>query len=502
MRYPPALVSCGAWSFACRHRREGQSMSDKAWGGRFEADMDEVALRFSESVSFDRRLYREDIEGSIAHVRMLASRGIIDEADAKRIEEGLGKVRSEIESGDFDWDAHKEDVHMNVEARLTEEIGDAGGRLHTGRSRNDQVATDMRLWVRRHCGDTQRAIEGLVAVLAVRAAGTVNVLMPGYTHLQRAQPVRLAHHILAWCEMLLRDHGRLGDAAKRLNESPLGAGALAATTFPIDRDATAAALGFDRPTRNSLDTVADRDFLVEVVAALANCAVHLSRIAEELVLWSSQEFGFVRMSDAFTTGSSMMPQKKNPDMAELVRGKAGRVVGDLVTLLVMLKGLPLAYNRDMQEDKPPVFDAFDTVDDSLMVLTGALATATFGVERMRAALSDGFLDATEVADYLVTKGVPFRDAHHVAGRLVAKAVLADKTLPALTLDELKEEHASFDDDVYAALDMETAVERRDVVGGPKRARVEAAISDLRARLDALGVDVDAISARHGAEERP
>jgi argininosuccinate lyase len=477
-------------------------MSDKAWGGRFEAEMDEVALRFSESVSFDRRLYREDIEGSIAHVRMLGARGIIDADDAARIEEGLEKVRAEIEAGDFEWDAQKEDVHMNVESRLTALVGDAGGRLHTGRSRNDQVATDMRLWVRRHAELTQRSIAGLVAVLSVRAAGTVNVLMPGYTHLQRAQPVRLAHHLLAWCEMLLRDHGRLSDAARRLNESPLGAGALAATTFDIDRDATAKALGFDRPTRNSLDTVADRDFLVEIVAALANCAVHLSRISEELVLWSSQEFGFVRMSDAFTTGSSMMPQKKNPDMAELVRGKTGRVVGDLVSLLVMLKGLPLAYNRDMQEDKVPVFDAFDTVNDSLLVLTGALATARFDSERMGAALAEGFLDATEVADYLVTKGVPFRDAHHAAGRLVARAVAEGKTLPELSLDTFREENDAFSEDVYAALDMETAIEKRDVPGGPKRARVEAALTELRERLDALAIDVGAIAKEHGAEEKP
>jgi argininosuccinate lyase len=477
-------------------------MSDKAWGGRFEAEMDEVALRFSESVSFDRRLYREDIEGSIAHVRMLGARGIIDPDDASRIEEGLGKVRDEIEAGDFEWDAHKEDVHMNVESRLTALVGDAGGRLHTGRSRNDQVATDMRLWVRRHAELTQRSITGLVAVLSVRAAGTVDVLMPGYTHLQRAQPIRLAHHLLAWCEMLLRDHGRLADAARRLDECPLGAGALAATTFDIDRDATAKALGFARPTRNSLDTVADRDFLVEVVAALANCAVHLSRIAEELVLWSSQEFGFVRMSDAFTTGSSMMPQKKNPDMAELVRGKTGRVVGDLVSLLVMLKGLPLAYNRDMQEDKAPVFDAFDTVNDSLLVLTGALATARFDAARMGAALTQGFLDATEVADYLVTKGVPFREAHHVSGRLVARAVAEGKTLSQLSLEAFKEENEAFAEDVFAALDMETAIEKRDVPGGPKRARVEAALAELRERLHALDVDVESRAKEHGAEEKP
>lgn len=476
-------------------------MSDKAWGGRFEEEPDAVAQRFSESVSFDKRLAPEDIRGSIAHVRMLGARGIISAEDAATIEAGLEKVRAEIARGELAFDVAREDVHMNVEARLTEIVGEAGGRLHTGRSRNDQVATDMRLFTRESCHATASRIDRMLAVLAKRAEGTVDVLLPGYTHLQRAQPVRLAHHLLAWCEMLERDRGRLLDAARRMNECPLGAGALAATTFPIDREATARALGFDRPTRNSLDTVADRDFLVETVAGLANLAVHLSRISEELVLWSTQEFGFVRMSDAFTTGSSMMPQKKNPDMAELARGKSARVVGDLVTLLVMLKGLPLAYNRDMQEDKPPVFDAFDTADDSLAVLAGAIATARFDAARMRAALREGFVDATELADWLAARGVPFREAHHVSGRLVAHAIAHDKTLPDLTLEELRAEHPLFDDDVYRALDPEVAIERRDVIGGPARARVEAAVKELRARLNGRGIDVDAVAQELGAEAR-
>ena len=334
-------------------------MSDKAWGGRFEEELDAIAARFSASVDIDGRLWPQDIRGSIAHVRMLADRSILSREDAELIESGLSKIAASIEAGEFDWDASKEDVHMNIESALTEAIGEAGGRLHTGRSRNDQVATDMRLWTRDACASVVKDIDALLEVLADKADAHLDFLMPGYTHLQRAQPVRLAHHLLAWAEMLERDRSRLVDAAERMNESPLGAAALAGTTFPIDREATAAELGFRAPMRNSLDAVSSRDFLLEAVGALAICSVHLSRIAEELVLWSSQEFAFMQMSDAFTTGSSIMPQKKNPDMPELVRGKTGRVVGSLVNLLVMLKGLPLTYNRDLQEDKAPVFEAFD-----------------------------------------------------------------------------------------------------------------------------------------------
>lgn len=459
-------------------------MSDKAWGGRFEEELDAIAARFSASVDVDGRLWPQDIDGSIAHVRMLASRNVLSKDDAALIESGLQKIRASIEAGEFDWDAAKEDVHMNIEAALTEAIGDAGGRLHTGRSRNDQVATDMRLWTREACSMVAQDIDGLLEVLADKADAHLDVLMPGYTHLQRAQPVRLAHHLLAWAEMLERDRGRVVDAAKRMNESPLGAAALAGTTFPIDRESTAASLGFDRPMRNSLDAVSSRDFLLEAVSALAICSVHLSRIAEELVLWSSQEFAFMQMSDAFTTGSSIMPQKKNPDMPELVRGKTGRVVGSLVNLLVMLKGLPLAYNRDLQEDKAPVFEAFDTVHDCLAVLAGAIGSATFDAERMKASLQAGFLDATEVADWLASRGVPFREAHHVAGKLVQQAIQEGKTLAALPLESYEAAHAAFDDSIFAALDMETAVERRDVFGGPARGRVADAIGELRGRLQA------------------
>jgi argininosuccinate lyase len=474
-------------------------MSDKAWGGRFDEDLDAVALAFSASVAVDKRLGPQDVRGSIAHVTMLGEQGILPKEDVARIVDGLRVIGGEIERDALAWDVAREDVHMNIEATLTDRIGAVGGKLHTGRSRNDQVATDMRLFVREACEGTMARIDRMLAVLAVRAEGTVSVLMPGYTHLQRAQPVRLAHHLLAWAEMLDRDRGRLRDARARLNESPLGSAALAGTTYPIDREMTARALGFDRAMKNSLDATGDRDFLVEVVAALACCAVHLSRISEELVLWSSQEFGFIEMSDAFTTGSSIMPQKKNPDMAELVRGKTGRVIGDLVTLLVLLKGLPLAYNRDLQEDKPPVFDAFDTVDASLDVLTGALATAGFRADRMRAALREGFLDATEVADFLAARGVPFRDAHHVTGRLVAYCAAQGKVLAELSVDELKAEHPALDESLYAALDMETAVERRDMPGGPARARVTAAIADLRERITSRGLDVSAVAKATKAE---
>lgn len=473
-------------------------MANKSWGGRFERDLDKKAAAFSASIEVDKRLASHDIRGSIAHVRMLGKQGVLPAADVRRIIRGLQAVGREIEGGRFGWDPDREDVHMNVEAALTEQIGEIGGKLHTGRSRNDQVVTDMRLWTREACHETARRIAELLAVLVVRASSSVDILLPGYTHLQRAQPVRLAHHLLAWCEMLQRDRDRLLAAAKRMNLSPLGSGALLATTYNIDRHATAKELGFDGITRNSMDAVGDRDFLVETIAALVNCAVHMSRIAEELVLWSSQEFGFIQMSDAFTTGSSMMPQKKNPDMAELVRGKCGRVVGDLVALIVLLKGLPLAYNRDLQEDKPPTFDAFDTVDASLEILAGSIATARFDRDRMRAALDCGFVDATELADYLAARQVPFRQAHEIAGRLVRSASKQGKTLAQLTLDELRAQHPLFSRDVYRALDPETAVQRRSVPGGPARAMVKREISALKKRLEKSGVNVIQTAARFGA----
>ena len=461
-------------------------MSDKAWGGRFETEPDAVAARFSESVSFDQRLGAVDVRGSIAHVSMLAARGIVSERDAAAIVQGLETIAEEISSGQMEWDPALEDVHMNIETRLTGRIGAAGGRLHTGRSRNDQVATDMRLWTREAIEQTQARIDRLLAVVVGRAPALMDHLLPGYTHLQRAQPMRLSHHLLAWAEMLERDRSRLEDAKARFNECPLGAAALAGTTFDLDREMTAKALGFDRPCANSLDAVGDRDFLLETVGALSILAIHLSRIAEELVLWSTQEFGFVEMSDAFTTGSSIMPQKKNPDMAELVRGKTGRVVGDLINLMMLMKALPLAYNRDMQEDKPPVFDAFDTVNDCLDVLAGSIDGARFNRERMRAALVHGFVDATEVADWLADRGVPFREAHHVSGSLVRRCLAEGKALCDLDLAALREAHPAFDQSLFAALDPETAIERRALLGGPARARVQEQLQIWTDRLEARG----------------
>jgi argininosuccinate lyase len=473
-------------------------MTDKPWGGRFTEELDQVAARMNASVDVDARLGPEDVRGSIAHVRMLAARGIVSAEDAAKIAVSLAQIGGEIERGEMAWRADREDVHMNVEALLTERIGEAGGRLHTGRSRNDQVATDMRLWTRSACERVMEKLDRLIAVLAVRAEGEIDVLVPGYTHLQRAQPVRLSHHLLAWCEMLERDRDRFADAQKRMNESPLGAAALAGTTFPLDRAMTARELGFSRPMRNSLDAVSDRDFLLEAVSGLAICAVHLSRISEELVIWSTQEFGFVEMTDRFTTGSSIMPQKKNPDMAELVRGKSGRVIGDLVSLLVLMKGLPLSYNRDMQEDKRPVFDAFDTVSDGLDVLAGALATARFRADRMRTALLEGFVDATEVADWLAARGVPFREAHHVSGRLVRRCIERGLVLATLPLEDWRAEHPLFDETVLTAIEPEVAVERRDVEGGPKKARVQAEIAALLARL-APRLDARAVARDLGVE---
>ncbi len=457
-----------------------------AWGGRFEQELDAGAARFLESVSFDKRLAEEDIAGSLAHADMLASIGVLTEPDVAAIRRGLGAIRAEIRAGTFAWDAAKEDVHMNIESSLTAREGDVGARLHTGRSRNDQVATDMRLWARDACARVGRSLDRLALTLVTRADDEVDTLLPAYTHIQRAQPNRLAHHLMAWVEMFDRDHGRLHDCAMRMNESPLGSGAVCATTFPLDRALTANLLGFARPTRNSVDATADRDFLLELLAALAIASVHLSRIAEELVWWSTMEFGFIEMADAHATGSSMMPQKKNPDVAEVVRGKAGRVIGDLVALLVVLKGLPLGYNRDLQEDKAPVFDAVDTVRDAAEVLADAIGALSFRRDRMRAALGAGYVTATEVADWLAARGVPFRHAHEVAGRLVGRAIAKQCELAQLSLDEFREEHPTFDESIYTALDPETAVERRDIVGGPARKQVRAALADARARLEGRG----------------
>jgi argininosuccinate lyase len=453
-----------------------------ARGRRFEGELAPEAVEVNASVEFDKRLLPHDVAGSIAHARMLARQGIIPKDDAAKIVAGLEQVRERFERGELEWDPALEDVHMNVEARLTEAIGEAGSRLHTGRSRNDQVSTDLRLYARDAAVTLRDRLADLRRALLDRAERYIDAFMPGYTHLQRAQPIRVAHHFLAYDAMFRRDQGRLEDAARRANECPLGAGALAATTYPIDRVAVAEELGFASLTRNSLDAAGDRDFAVELIAAIALCQVHLSRLGEELVLWMSQEFGFARLSEAYCSGSSIMPQKVNPDLAELIRGKAGRVIGDWVSLMTVLKGLPLAYNKDLQESQEPLFDAVETLDKCLAVAIGMIDNLEMNVEALRRAVGEGFLVATEIADYLVTKGAPFRRAHDVAGALVRRAQGEGVELADLSLDVMKAEDPAFEDDVFTWLDVATAVDRRDGVGGPARARVVAEIERSRREL--------------------
>ncbi|HEX9295351.1 MAG TPA: argininosuccinate lyase [Polyangiaceae bacterium] len=454
----------------------------RTWGGRFTGSLSEAMLRLSASVDVDKVLAEDDIHGSLAHARALGRAGLLDEDELERMTAGLEAILEEVRQGQIKWDPKLEDVHMNIEARLIEIIGPLGGKLHTGRSRNDQVATDLRLWARRAATHIGERLDTLCGLLVDRAEENTNTLLPGYTHLQRAQPVRLAHHLLAWFEMLRRDRGRLDDARRRMNEMPLGAGAIAGTTFDIDREKLAEDLEFDRPMANSMDATASRDFLAELAAALAITAVHLSRIGEEIVLWSSQEFQFIELDDAFATGSSMMPQKKNPDVAELVRGKSARVIGSLVSLLTLEKGLPLGYNRDLQEDKTPIFDAVATVAVSLEALTGALATATFRVDRMRAALDAGYLTATEVADFLAARGVPFREAHEITGRLVREAMTRGVPLAELPIEVMRGFHLVLDEKVLEVLDPEVAIERRTAIGSPSMAQVKRAIAAAREAL--------------------
>ena len=453
-----------------------------ARGGRLPQQIDEAMSALNVSVDVDRELWREDIRGSIAHARGLARAGVMTDQECDTLVEGLGKVASEIEAGTFQWDAAREDVHMNIEARLTELVGSVGGKLHTGRSRNDQVATDMRLWTRRRAIEVMGAISDLAQTLIDCAERELDSLMPAYTHLQRAQPSRLSHHLLAWQEGLWRDHGRIADAVKRANESPLGAGAVAGTGFPLDRIGVAKELEFARPMRNSIDATASRDFLMELLSGLAILGIHLSRVGEELVLWSSQEFGFLNLSDGFATSSSMMPQKKNPDVAELVRGKSAVLVGSVTTLYVLEKSLCYGYGRDLQEDKRPTFEAFNAALQCLRAMTGALATATFRADRMRAALDQGHLCATDLADWLVGRGVPFREAHHIVGGLVREAEERAVQLGELPEDILLRAHPALSGDAAReALDPEAAVERRALVGGPARSRVQEAIEEARAR---------------------
>jgi argininosuccinate lyase len=447
-------------------------MSNAMWGGRFTVGPAEIMEEINASIDFDRKLAAQDVAGSLAHVAMLAKQGIVDAEDADAIAKGLAEVKGEIEAGSFRFSRALEDIHMNVESRLAEIVGPAAGRLHTARSRNDQVAVDFRLWVRETLDALVLQIAELQRALAGRALECAAMVMPGFTHLQSAQPVTFGHHCLAYVEMLGRDAGRFRDARKRLNECPLGAAALAGTSFPIDREMTAKALGFDRPTANSLDSVADRDFALEALAAAAIAATHLSRFAEELVLWTTPQFGFIRLSDAFSTGSSIMPQKRNPDAAELVRGKAGRVIGALIGLLTVMKGLPLAYSKDMQEDKEGVFDALETLSLCLAAMTGMVKDLTPDAKRMKAAAGAGYATATDLADWLVrTLKTPFREAHHVTGRIVALAAERGVALEKLSLQDMQSVEPRITLDVFGALGVERSVKSRTSYGGTAPANV-------------------------------
>lgn len=450
------------------------------WGGRFSAAPTGELERFGASLPFDKRMWKQDIRGSKAHAAMLAHQGVISTEDAKAIRAGLDEIAGEIERGEFTFDVDRdEDIHMAIERVLTERIGPAGGRLHTGRSRNDQTAVDTHMIARDLADELLASLEGIQQVLLDRAEEQFGIVMPGYTHMQPAQPVLLSHHLLAYFWMFSRDHKRVADARAAANKCPLGAAALAGTTYPLDRAITASELGFDEPVANSMDAVSDRDYLLDLIYACSVCQIHLSRLCEELVWWSSAEFGFVEMDDAHSTGSSIMPQKKNPDFAELVRGKSGRVVGDLMSLLVTVKGTPLTYDKDLQEDKEPLFDAADTVLGSLMACTGMLATCTFKADRMREASHEGYMAATDLADYLVGKGLPFRQAHAVVGRIVGDCVREGVTLQQLTTGELRSYSELFDDDAHEALDIDNIVRRRTTLGGTGHDAVRAQLAQAR-----------------------
>ena len=456
--------------------------SNKLWAGRFTEPTDAFVEAFTASVEFDQRMYKQDIAGSMAHARMLAHIGVLSDSDCDAIVSGLQSIEKEIETGEFEWSVALEDVHMNIEARLTEKIGIAGKKLHTGRSRNDQVATDMRLYLRDAIDQIAIELQRLQNALLDVAANEAETVMPGFTHLQVAQPVTLGHHLMAWFEMLSRDYDRLKDCRKRVNVMPLGSAALAGTSYPIDRAYTAELLGFDAPTENSLDSVSDRDFIIEFNAAAALLMTHLSRFSEELVVWSSAQFGFVELSDSFCTGSSIMPQKKNPDVPELVRGKAGRVTGNLISLLMLMKAQPLAYNKDNQEDKEPLFDTIDTLRGSLKVFADMIPAMAINRENMAKAALQGFSTATDLADYLVRKGVAFRDAHEVVGKAVRLGVEQSKDLSEMTLDELRRFSDAIESDVFDVLTLEGSLAARDHLGGTAPNQVRAAIKRARARM--------------------
>jgi len=470
-------------------------MSNLMWGGRFAERPDAILEEINASVDFDKALADQDIRGSKAHARMLARRGIITAEDGERIVQGLDTIASEIGEGRFNFSRALEDIHMNIEARLRELIGEAAGRLHTARSRNDQVATDLRLWVRDAVDEIDGQLAALQAALAEKAESHAATIMPGFTHLQSAQPVTFGHHCLAYVEMLARDRGRFADCRRRLNESPLGAAALAGTAFPIDRQMTARELGFDRPAANSLDAVSARDFALEALAAAAISAVHLSRLAEEIVIWASAQFGFVRLSDRFTTGSSIMPQKRNPDAAELVRAKSGRILGALMALAVVMKGLPLAYSKDMQEDKEQVFDALASLSLCLAAMAGMVRDLEPDAEAMRRAAGAGHATATDLADWLVREaGLPFREAHHVTGRIVAEAAQRGVDLAQLPLDAMQSVHVAINADVYAVLSVEASVASRLSEGGTAPDNVRRAARAWLERLAAKGDTAGASSA--------
>jgi argininosuccinate lyase len=449
----------------------------KAWGGRFKAVTDPVAENFTASIGFDHRLYLQDIRGSIAHAKMLAKTGIIAKVEAALIIKGLVEILHEIETGKFNFSVQYEDIHMNIEKRLIEKIGPVGGKLHTARSRNDQVALDVHMYLKDEISKILELVGDLQAKLLQIAAQHTKTVMPGYTHLQKAQPVSLAHHLMAYYNMLKRDYGRLEDSLKRTDMMPLGAGALAGTTLPIDREFSAELLGFSEIYENSIDAVSDRDYIIEFLSSISICMVHMSRLCEEIVLWATGEFGYIEIEDSFAGGSSMMPQKKNPDAAELVRGKSGRVFGSLMTLLTIMKGLPLAYHSDMQEDKEALFDGVDTVKACLKAVTGLLGAIKFKPETMARSASGGFVNATDAADYLVDKGIPFRQAHEIVGKLVSYSIDKGKTLEQLSIDEFRSFSQAFDEDIYQKIDLLTCLNMRKSVGGTAPVLVEERIKE-------------------------
>ena len=452
------------------------------WEGRFKKALDSKVNDFNSSISFDQRMYRQDIAGSMAHSAMLARQGIITENDKELIHQGLCGILADIESGALAFDPEAEDIHMFIEAELTARIGDAGKRLHTARSRNDQVALDTRMYVRGYLADIKESVLNLIAAIADKASQHLESVMPGYTHLQRAQPVTFAHYVMAYAQMLMRDVTRIEDALVRMNTLPLGSGALATTTYPIDRESVAAELGFDSVMQNSIDGVSDRDFCLEGAAVLSILMTHMSRFSEEIILWCSSEYGFIELDDAFSTGSSIMPQKKNPDIAELVRGKCGRVYGSLITLLTVMKGLPLAYNKDMQEDKEAIFDATDTVKKCLSVFAPMIETMKAKPENMAKAAKRGFINATDLADYMVGKGIPFRTAYKITGELVAYCIDKDCVLEDLSLDEFKKFSDILDEGLYDAIDLRACVDRRQSEGGTAPVCVDAQIAWVREKL--------------------